>query len=94
MGCSAFRRRTGEGVPPGEGEAGGVVAAALLEDALGEGAGGFDKDGVVHEDERLQGRAGFRALGDAELAGGGVEGDEGRIDRGAPPIDVALPREN
>ncbi len=41
----AFARGAGERGAPGVAEAGGIVGAAVGEDALGEGAGGFDEDG-------------------------------------------------
>ena len=64
------------------------VVAALLEDALGEGAGGFDELHVVEEHEGLQRRGRRRPGDDADFAVRGVEGDHVRRRHGALPIGV------
>ena len=76
------------GETEGEGDAGGIIGAALAHHAGAELAGGFEVARLVPEREGLQGRIRASATDGAELAVGRIEGGHRRMRHGAFPKRV------
>src|SRR5438445_2645255 len=64
------------------------IGARFSQCARRECAGGFDIDGIIHDHERLEWRAGARTPQDAGLTARRVERLEAWVMRGAFPEDV------
>ena len=82
----------GEGKP--EADLGGGLCASFLLEAFGEGAGLFEHEGVVAEDECLQGRGGDQALGREVGRVGTIQGCEELVRGGADhkAVDASSPQ--
>ena len=78
---------------PGPFKSGGIVGAAVFDDAGGEDAGGFDELSVVEKDEGLLRDVAAGAVGGAFFARRCIEGEHGGVDVAAlpPGVEAAAP---